>query len=115
MQTKLFSKPVGASAFLLFISVFSANPFGQTLKQIAKFDLPGPGGKRFNYLTIDNDDHYLLSAHLAPGQTYVIDLSTNKVVATVGDTPAPKAWNRYRNSRSSTPPTLTTTRSAWLT
>jgi DNA-binding beta-propeller fold protein YncE len=60
---------------------------GQTLRQIAKFDLPGPGGKRFDYLTIDNDDHYLLSAHLAAGQTYVIDLATNKVVATVTDTP----------------------------
>src|SRR3981081_3212348 len=87
MHTKGFSKPVGASAFLLFISVFAANSFGQTLKQIAKFDLPGPGGKRFDYLTIDDDDHYLLSAHLAAGQTYVIDRSTNKVVATVGDTP----------------------------
>src|SRR6266436_217518 len=60
---------------------------GQTLRKTAEFDLPGPGGKRFDYLTIDNDDHYLLSAHLAAGQTYVIDLRTNKVVATVGDTP----------------------------
>src|SRR6266403_805476 len=60
---------------------------GQTLKKVAEFDLPGPGGKRFDYLTIDNDDHYLLSAHLAAGQTYVIDLRTNKVIATVTDTP----------------------------
>jgi DNA-binding beta-propeller fold protein YncE len=59
----------------------------QTLKQMASFDLPGPGGKRFDYLTIDSDDNYLLSAHLAAGQTYVIDLATNKVVATVTDTP----------------------------
>ena len=59
----------------------------QTLRQIAKFDLPGPGGKRFDYLTIDPDDHYLISAHLAAGQTYIIDLATNKVVATVTDTP----------------------------
>ena len=59
----------------------------QTLKQVTKFDLPGPGGKRFDYLTIDEDDHYLLSAHLGAGQTYVIDLSTNKVVATITDTP----------------------------
>jgi len=43
-----------------------------------KFDLPGPGGKRFDYLTIDEDDHYLLSAHLAAGQTYVIDLAQTK-------------------------------------
>ena len=61
--------------------------FGQTLKQATKFDLPGPGGKRFDYLTIDEDDRYLISAHLAAGQTYVIDLATNRVVATVTDTP----------------------------
>ena len=46
----------------------------------------GDRGKRFDYLTIDNDDNYLLSAHLAAGH-YVIDLATNKVVATVTDTP----------------------------
>jgi DNA-binding beta-propeller fold protein YncE len=60
---------------------------GQTLKKAASFDLPGPGGKRFDYLTIDAEDHYLFSAHLGAGQTYVIDLRTNKLVATVGDTP----------------------------
>ena len=65
--------------------MYSTN--GQTLKQLATFDLPGPGGKRFDYLVIDADDHYLISAHLAAGQTYVIDLRTNKVVATVTDTP----------------------------
>jgi YVTN family beta-propeller protein len=32
-------------------------------------------------------DHYLLSAHLAAKQIYVIDLRTNKIVATVKDTP----------------------------
>ena len=58
-----------------------------SFKQITKFDLPGPGGKRFDYLTIDDDHHYLLSAHLAADQTYVIDLDTNKVVATITDTP----------------------------
>lgn len=58
-----------------------------TLKKVAEFDLPGPPGKRFDYLTIDADDRYLLSAHLAAEQTYVIDLRTNRVVATVADTP----------------------------
>ena len=57
------------------------------LKKIAEFDLPGPLGKRFDYLTIDPADHYLISTHLAAGQTYVIDLRTNRVVATVADTP----------------------------
>jgi DNA-binding beta-propeller fold protein YncE len=58
-----------------------------TLKKVAEFDLPGPPGKRFDYLTTDPEDHYLLSSHLAAGQTYVIDLRTNKVVATVKGTP----------------------------
>lgn len=60
---------------------------GSTLKKVTEFDLPGPGGKRFDYLTVDPEDHYLLSAHLAAKQTYVIDLETNKVVATITDTP----------------------------
>jgi hypothetical protein len=29
---------------------------GHTLKKLTEFDLPGPTGKRFDYLTIDNDD-----------------------------------------------------------
>ena len=58
-----------------------------TLKKVAEFDLPGPPGKRFDYLTTDFEDHYLILAHLAAGQTYVIDLRTNKVAATVADTP----------------------------
>ena len=65
----------------------SAKSSAPTLKKVTAFDLPGPGGKRFDYLMIDTDDHFLLSTHLAAGQTYVIDLRTNKVVATVADTP----------------------------
>src|SRR3984893_7745560 len=65
----------------------TAKPATPTLKKLTEFDLPGPPGKRFDYLTIDPDDHYLISTHLAAGQTYVIDLRTNKVVATVSDTP----------------------------
>src|SRR5260370_7451455 len=64
-----------------------AKPATPTLKKVTEFDLPGPPGKRFDYLTLDPDDHYLISAHLAAGQTYVIDLRTNTVVATVSATP----------------------------
>jgi len=74
-------------ALALLLSLFATGALGQSLKQIAKFDLPGPGGKRFDYLTIAADDHYLISTHLAADQTYVIDLATNKVVATVKNTP----------------------------
>src|SRR5438876_7136245 len=87
MQLKLFSLRSAVCAFLLIGSMSWTNVSGQTLKPVTKFDLPGPGGKRFDYLTIDDDDHYLLSAHLAAGQTYVSDLGTNKVIATIADTP----------------------------
>ena len=85
METERILRRVRAFAFFLLMGV--SGTAGQTLRQVEKFDLPGPGGKRFDYLTIDDDDHYLLSAHLAAGQTYVIDLRTNKVIATVTDTP----------------------------
>src|SRR6476620_5928499 len=71
---------------------------GPTLKKVAEFDLPGPPGKRFDYLTIDQDDHYLISAHLAAGQTYVIDLRTNKVIATVTNTPGVEPASRELNT-----------------
>ena len=74
-------------AFALLSAFLSSETSAQVLKPLAKFDLPGPAGKRFDYLTIDEDDRYLISAHLAADQTYVIDLATNKVVATVVDTP----------------------------
>jgi hypothetical protein len=68
---------------IIVFCVFAASLQGQTLKQIAKFDLPGPEGQRFDYLTVDDEDHFLLSAHLGPGILYVIDLQSNKVVKAV--------------------------------
>jgi DNA-binding beta-propeller fold protein YncE len=59
----------------------------QTLKKVDSFDLPGPSGKRFDYLTIDYKHAYLLSAHLAAGLLYVIDLKTNKLVKAIPDVP----------------------------
>jgi DNA-binding beta-propeller fold protein YncE len=86
-ETRLFFGGQALSSGLVCFSVSSPDAFAQTLKQVMKFDLPGPGGKRFDYLTIDEDDHCLLSAHLAAGQTYVVDLDANKVIATITDTP----------------------------
>ena len=87
METKFGSMFLGMCALLIFGCGSPISMSGQALKQSAKFDLPGPGGKRFDYLTIDEDDNYLFSTHLAAGQTYVIDLATNKVIATIADTP----------------------------
>ena len=87
MRGKEVRVAVGVAAVVLAGVLVPTSTPAQTLKQVAKFDLPGPGGKRFDYLTIDPDDHYLISAHLAADQTYVIDLRTSKVVATVTDTP----------------------------
>src|ERR1700726_1594874 len=75
------------AAFLLGIGTTGLGQTRPTLKKITAFDLPGPAGKRFDYLTIDEDDHYLISAHLAAEQTYVIDLRTNRIAAVVTDTP----------------------------
>src|SRR5438132_11577573 len=60
---------------------------GATLKRIAVIDLPGPPGRRFDYLAIDDHDRYLFSAHLAAGLLYVIDLRTSTVVKTIPDVP----------------------------
>jgi hypothetical protein len=53
-------------ALCLFLCVptrINAQTSGPTLKKLTEFDLPGPAGKRFDYLAIDTDDHYLFLAH----------------------------------------------------
>src|SRR5882757_7619925 len=60
---------------------------GQSLKKIALIELPGPKGQRFDYLTMDADDQYLLSAHLGPGTLYVIDVRTNALVRAIHGVP----------------------------
>jgi len=72
---------------LLFSCALLSPALAQTLKQVAVFDLPGPLGKRFDYLTIDYDDHYLFSAHLGAGLLHVIDLQNYKVIKTIPDVP----------------------------
>ena len=75
------------AAVIMLAAVSSPAAFGQSLKQVAKFDLPGPAGQRFDYLAIDDEDQLLLSAHLGPGILYVIDLRTNKVVKAIPGLP----------------------------
>src|SRR6266487_683075 len=79
-------RPTKRNSVLIFLLV-TTMAVCATLKSISTIDLPGPTGKRFDYLTIDYDDHYLLSAHLAAGLLYVIDLRTNRVVKAIPDVP----------------------------
>jgi YVTN family beta-propeller protein len=76
-----------AAAFVTISLLLSATLFAGELKRIATIELPGPSGVRFDYLTIDYDDHYLFCAHLGAGILYVIDLRTNKLVKAIGDVP----------------------------
>jgi DNA-binding beta-propeller fold protein YncE len=68
-------------------TVAAAAAQGSLLKQVSTIDLPGPKGKRFDYLTIDPSRHLLLSTHLGAGLLYAIDLRTNKVVKTFDSLP----------------------------
>jgi DNA-binding beta-propeller fold protein YncE len=83
-------EPLGKQAFcrsLFAVLAFAGCLQAQTLKQIATIDLPGAKGGRFDYLTMDDEDHYLLSAHLGPGILYVIDVRTNMLVKAISGVP----------------------------
>src|SRR5919199_1221677 len=67
--------------FVLFPAV------AQSLKRVGTIELPGPKGQRFDYLTVDDEDRYLLSAHLGPGILYVIDLKGNKLIKAIPGVP----------------------------
>jgi len=69
------------------MSAYAGDTSGQTLRQVGVIDLPGPPGRRFDYLAIDYDDDYLFINHLAAGVLYVVDLKTNTVVKTIDDVP----------------------------
>jgi DNA-binding beta-propeller fold protein YncE len=72
---------------LAMVLVFVVSMEAQTLKKVATIELPGPKGQRFDYLTMDDEDHWLLSAHLGPGILYVIDVRTNKLVKVIPGLP----------------------------
>src|SRR5258708_295813 len=76
--------PVFVAAALLALT---CTAFAQSLRKVGTIDLPGPKGQRFDYLTMDDEDHYLLSAHLGPGILYVINVQTNQVVKAVPGVP----------------------------
>jgi DNA-binding beta-propeller fold protein YncE len=73
---------------LLGLSLIAAQASsGQSLKRIGVIDLPGPKGQRFDYLTMDDEDHYLLSANLGAGILYVIGVRTNTVLRAIHGVP----------------------------
>jgi len=72
--------------FIIFV-LFVCSIHAQMLRKVAVVDLPGPKGQRFDYLTMDDEDHWLLSAHLGPGILYVIDVQTNKLVQAIPGVP----------------------------
>src|SRR3569832_1131054 len=76
------------SIVLLAALAISPDPvLAESLKKVAAIDLPGPKGQRFDYLSIDEEHQYLLSAHLGPGILYIIDLRTNRLVKAIPGVP----------------------------
>jgi len=55
------------SRSLVTVIVLACCVEAQTLTKIASIDLPGPKGQRFDYLTMDDEDHWLLSSASWPG------------------------------------------------
>ncbi len=74
-------------AFVVLFGCAVGHASAQTLKRVATIDLPGPAGQRFDYLTVDYPDHFLLSGHLGPGILYVIDTRTNRLVHAIAGVP----------------------------
>ncbi len=87
--------PTIAGVLLLACTLANA----QTLKRISSIELPGPVGKRFDYLKINYKDHHLLSAHLGANQFYIIDLKTSKVIKTIHDTPGIEGIEYVQDSK----------------
>ena len=73
--------------FVCVLLVLACCSQAQTLRKVGTLDLPRPKGQRFDYLTIDDEDHWLLSAHLGPGILYVIDTRTDKLVRAIPGVP----------------------------
>jgi YVTN family beta-propeller protein len=72
---------------------------GRALKQVGTIALPGPAGKRFDYLAVDDDGRRLFSAHLAAGLLYVIDLRSHAVLAAIPGVPGVEGVAYIREGR----------------
>jgi hypothetical protein len=99
------------------VELHHAHAGRQSLKRTGVIDLPGPKRQRFDYLTMDDEGHYLLSAHLSPGILYVIDVRTNTLVKAIQipGVPESQGSNAYLGSTKSTRRTEAKRRSAlWI-
>ena len=74
-------------SFVLLAASSLALPAEPPLRKLTSIELPGPKGKRFDYVTTDPDDHFVIVAHMYGNQTYFVDTRTNQVAATITDTP----------------------------
>jgi len=80
--------PAGVSACFLAVAIGGALIAQDSpLRKVAQVELLGPQGKRFDYLTIDPDDHFVIVAHMHGNETYCVDTRTNQLAATITDTP----------------------------
>jgi hypothetical protein len=86
-----------------------------SLRKIAVIDGPEPKGQRFDYVTIDAEDRYLLSGHLGPGILYVVDMRTNKLVKAIPWLPGITGLEYVPDCTRYTPPTGAKRRSALST
>jgi YVTN family beta-propeller protein len=68
-------------------SVFAQGAGSSPLRKLNSVELPGPKGKRFDYVTVDPDDHFIVVAHMYGNQTYFFDTRSNQVAAVVTNTP----------------------------
>jgi YVTN family beta-propeller protein len=80
----------GCTALALVAALAAATPRRvrrHTLRLVKTINLPGPVGKRFDYLIVDPAIHRLYSSHLAAGVINVIDTRTDHLIKTIADTP----------------------------
>src|SRR5260370_2387843 len=75
------------SCIFLLPCLLAQQPAEPALRKVASIDLPGPKARRFDYVTTDPEDHFIVVAHMYGNQTYFVDTRTNQVAATVTDTP----------------------------
>src|SRR5947209_11472915 len=74
---------IAISSAMLLHSADKSSP----LRAAGYIEVPGPKGKRFDYLTVVPEKQYLFATHLGAGLLYVVDLKTNKVIKTISDVP----------------------------